>query len=117
MKINFKQSLVYYDGELVFLAADDNDNEYICLLVEDSATKTTYLVIQLSPDELNNYLNRKITLLDVIQNRQYKIWYLTENIEDYSFLNVTLIPQTGSIPENMLPLEGCFLPYEYKTVS
>jgi hypothetical protein len=132
MNIHYKSTIIYYDGIQLFDATDDNNFYYLCMLNEETQTDATYTTIKLHAYEYFNFIDGVFDLLDTINNRSIKEWYLIKILGSLSpsegtnlmkELNpevdeplktndpectLTLIPQFRHIPESMLPSKGFF---------
>ena len=115
MNIHYKSTIIFNDGIQLFDAFDDidhNDFYYLCMLIEDTQTNATYITVKLYPYEHFYFTDGIFDLLDTIQNRSIKQYYLIKvpnALSPQEKYPMTLIPQSGiTIPDNMLPLKGFY---------
>lgn len=101
MKLIPERILIFYDIAQLFIGTDFNDEKlFLALLYSDLYI---YLVVEVSPERLRQYLNREIDLRSVYINHETnKSLYTTGN--DFELIKL----EDSELKEEMLPSEGFY---------
>ena len=102
MKIFHKESLEFYECELLFEAEDETGRKYIAVHDADFDTGCEYIVVPVLKNTLTEFKSGLTDLRSLMQSCQENVWYKS-SIEVQS-KDIDLIPQGSSI------LEGDVLP-------
>jgi hypothetical protein len=108
-KIKHRETLVYYDGPQLFLARDQVNAQYLCLLVDDSNEFSKFLCVLISSARLDDFYRKEIDLRKIYENPENGEWFyaeITENIQrDYQLVPVSF----DNLPKEWLPESGFIL--------
>ncbi len=75
MNVTYQESILYYDCELLFEAADASGRRYIAVHTGDYATGCEYIMAPASPDRLAAFRNGKIDLRRLLLDSPTQVWY------------------------------------------
>jgi len=105
-KIKHKESLIYYDGPQLFLARDQVNAQYLCLLVEDTNEFNKFLCVPISFERLENFYREQIDLRKIYEEPESgELFYaeITETVQGaYQLVPVSF----DSLPKEWLPEPG-----------
>ncbi|MEO6133735.1 MAG: DUF6575 domain-containing protein [Ginsengibacter sp.] len=105
-KLNISQILVYYDMPELFIATDEVDTNYICLLLEVDENSPSYLSTAISANRLSKFIKGQIELRQVLIEPEINDWY------SFNIDNENIIAERTDIqnfPEIFLPEQGFYL--------
>jgi len=104
--IRHQETLVYYDVPQLFVARDQVNAQYLCLLVESTDDYDRYVCVPISPERLKDFYLGDIDLRTIYEKPESdEIFYA--DIVDESQEAIQLIPlDIKQIPENWLPDQG-----------
>lgn len=102
--IHHTDTLFEYDGPQLFEARDDEDGQYLALLVESEDGPDRYLVVPVAPERLRQFRAGALELKPLIAEEGKSQWYLATT----THLNAPLVlePQKTPLDERFLPDEG-----------
>lgn len=108
MLINLEilQILEFFDLPELFVAKDNVNTKYLCLLVDTNENKPNYIVTPISTERLTFYLHGKLDLREVFQNSELRQWYIIKDVTSKCFEASFL--EISEIPEEYLPDEGLY---------
>ena len=104
MKVAFKESILYYDCELLFEAEDETGRRYIAVHDDDCQTGCEYVVAPATGENLTAFKAGQIGLRDLLLASPGGEWYTTEpggNAEE-----IPLSRQPGLITDRTDLLDG-----------
>jgi len=104
--IRHAETLLYYDGPQLFLARDQVNAQYLCLLVEDTNEFNKFLCVPISFERLDNFYREQIDLRKIYEEPESnELFYaeIKENVQgDYQ-----LVPMSfDRLPKEWLPEPG-----------
>jgi len=105
------ETLIYYDGPQLFLAQDQFDTHYLCLLVQNNELFDKFLCVPISLARLYNFYQKEIDLRKVYVSPESDELYLTE-ISDFSTDTFELTPISSQVTESWLPDAGFYFEKE-----
>ena len=94
--------LEYLDQPQLFVARDDFDTMYLCLLYDDKK----YTAIRISSSRLKKFENKEIDLLSLYTSPENANEYFDVNTSSDGSLTYTPIKE---VPKERLPLSGYYL--------
>ena len=104
--IRHTETLIYYDGPQLFLARDQVNAQYLCMLVEDSNEFNKFLCVPISSKRLEKFYWKEIDLRKIYEDPESgELFYaeIAENIQgDYQLVPVSF----DSLPKEWLPEPG-----------
>ena len=102
--IRHTTTLFEYDGPQLFVARDDDDGQYLALLVDSKEEQDRYLVVQVDPELLSQFRSGALELRPLIAEASKEQWYLaaTTNLDE----PLAIERQRTPIEERFLPDEG-----------
>ena len=108
MNIVHKESLEYYDCELLFEAEDDTGRKYLAIHDDDYETGCRYVVVPVNKNSLTRFKAGLIDLRTIMMSHDEQLWYRTDiNIDSTT---ITLTEQTSAISESdVLPEVDYFI--------
>ncbi len=65
-KLNISQILVYYDMPELFIATDEVDTNFICLLLEVTENSPSYLSTAISANRLSSFVKGQLELRQIL---------------------------------------------------
>lgn len=70
IRLKYVQTYVFYDKPQLFIAEDESNSKYLCLLYseDNSELDLKYLAIRISEKQLDLFKNQGIDLLSIYQN-------------------------------------------------
>ena len=112
MNITHQESLLYYDCELLFEAADRSGQRYIAAHDDDCRTACSYVVAPATKKNLAAFKAGKIDLRSLLLSAPKGVWYVaTMNVGDDS---IALTRQNVPIAEYAeLPESGYYIMRDY----
>ena len=75
MNVTFKESIIYYDCELLFVAVDETGQRYIAVHEEERPSECDYTVVPVSQTDLADFNARKIGLKRLLLNAPEGQWF------------------------------------------
>jgi hypothetical protein len=113
MKIlNHSENLVWYDGLQVFVAHDQFDTKFVCVLVEQKEQADTYLCAPISALRPRDLVEGKLDFRLVFENPEIEdLLRIQVNGENFYDMLAVQVPRT-QVPLGWLPDHDCFLKLE-----
>lgn len=109
--ITHKEILVYYDEPQLFLAQDDANNQFLCLLVDSDEKAAKYISIQISSERLKELYSGSLDLRKIFENPEEQQRFYIEIKSNNQALQ--LIPLSlNQFPEEWLPESGFYFETE-----
>lgn len=105
-KLNISQILVYYDMPELFIATDEVDTNFICLLLEVTENSPNYLSTAISANRLSSFIKGQLELRQILIEPEINDWY-SFNIDNESIIAERTDIQ--NFPEIYLPKPGFYL--------
>ncbi len=100
--------LIYYDLPQLFIAKDQVDSRYICLLVESDSEYVQYISIPVSKEKLNRLILGQLDLRTAFEASENGVWYFVTSDENEDF--VTKAVNFNVVDEKYLPDPGFYFP-------
>lgn len=107
--IRYKETLLYYDGPLVFLGEDRVGTFFICQSIDVSDNATSYLCVPVSRNRVHMLNKATIDLRTIFVEPEVEEYYLCNLSELYEFTNILTSIDKERITEEWLPEEGLYL--------
>ena len=106
--IEYKSTLMYYDGPELIEANDRIGGQYIGVALDSSKTIFNFLVVGVNPKLLHQLRRGELDLRTVVVESASDGWYLceTDNLDEPIPIQDQGI---ASIPDELLPNENCFI--------
>jgi hypothetical protein len=105
-KLNIDRILVFNDFPELFLAQDNSELDYLCLLTRYDLDEYHYHCVAISKKRLYQYLNGKIDLREIFMNPELHEWWLSTDTSATQF-EITFYSNDG-LAEAFLPEADCF---------
>ncbi|MBM3334887.1 hypothetical protein FJY63_09520 [Candidatus Sumerlaeota bacterium] len=105
--ITLKESLVYYDGVQLFVAADQIDTRYLCVLIDRGTEADTFVCIPISAGRLDDFCAGEIELREICEKRETPEVYLAGIGDAFAEAELEEVPD-GKLQEEWLPAPGFF---------
>ena len=102
--IRHTRTLFEYDGPQLFEANDDDGGLYLALMIEQAEGRHRHLVVQVTPDRLEELKAGTLDLKELIAASGNERWYVVRSSDLTSPL--VLEPMPGPIPPEHFPKEG-----------
>lgn len=103
--------LIYYDGPLLSHYQSLSGEDYLFYWVDTDDTFNRWLIINISIVKLQDYLNRKISLLNLITELDAGLVYKVDIDNDIQYHNFELL-YIHELPESYLPNKNSFYSFE-----
>ena len=96
--IEFKEVLDYYDGPLIFMGVDKDENGYLGSMVDRTPTHDIYVVTEVTPLQLAQFCTGELELHEPFLEGD---WFLTVEEGEQTFLQLQLEPiaETEYLPK------------------
>ncbi len=108
MNIIHKESLEYYECELLFEGEDETGRKYIALHDQDLETGCQYIVVPVSKNELTKFKAGRSDLRALMLSSGEDSWYRADILTDST--EITLVQQTSPITDgSILPDQGYYI--------
>ena len=108
MKIIHKESLEYYECELLFEAEDETGRKYIALHDDDFDSGCQYVVVPVDKSYLTNFKAGRIDLQNLILSYGEDVWYRAEIGTNST--EISLVQQTSAMSDAaVLPEPGYYI--------
>lgn len=104
--LTISQILVYYDMPELFIATDDVDTNFICLLLDFNNNIPSYISTAISSKRLSSFIKGQIELREILLKPETGEWYSL--IVDNEKI-VASRSDFEQIPEELLPENGFYL--------
>lgn len=96
--------LVYYDHPQVFIAKDNVETNFLCLLIEEGEDGLKYISTSISSFRLKQFLRGLIDLRQILEEPEIMEWYvLQEKATSYFEAEIW---KESKLPEDYLPSSG-----------
>ncbi len=105
-QFKISQILVYYDLPELFIANDEVNTSFICLLTDFTNNIPFYYSTAISKDRLSQFIQGKIELYHILSEPEINEWYYFHLEKDNLTANKVEI---DSFPINLLPERGFFV--------
>ena len=106
--IQHRETLVYYDGPELFLASDQADRYYLCLLVECTDAYERFLCAPISSRRLADFYAGNLDLRTIYETPERGgLFYADVNSQTDQAIPLSPI-RSQEIPESWLPEAGYF---------
>lgn len=102
-KLHISQVLIYYDLPELFVAKDEVETNYICLLLNVEGTEINYISTAISTFRLSEFINGNIDLRTIFTQSETKQYYYFDNIDEFI---IATIWEKEILPEEFLPESG-----------
>ena len=106
-KLRIDRILVYNDFPELFLAQDNSDLDYLCLLTNLNNDFYSYHCVSISKGRLYEFLNGKVDLREIFINPELPEWWEANDTSEQNF-EITFFNNSG-LEDKFLPEEGCYL--------
>jgi hypothetical protein len=104
--------LIYYDGPLLSHYQSLSGEDYLFYWVDTDDTYNRWLIINISIVKLQDYLNRKISLYQLITELDAGLIYKVDIDKDIQFNNFELL-YIYELPETYLPTKNSLYSFEH----
>lgn len=104
--LNISQILVYYDMPELFIATDEVDTNFICLLLDLNDNIPSYIATAISPGKLSGFIKGQIELREILLQPETGEWY-TFIVDNKKI--IASRAEFNEIPDELLPDNGFFL--------
>ncbi len=104
--LNISQILVYYDMPELFIATDEVDTNFICLLSDLNNNIPNYIATAISSSKLSLFIKGRIELREILLQPETGEWYIF--IVDNEKI-VANRADFNEIPDELLPDNGFYL--------
>lgn len=109
-KLHIDRVLVFHDFPELFLAHDNAELDYLCLLTNLEANLYNYHCVAISKKRLYRFLNGKIDLRDIFTHPELPEWWQATDTSNSEF-EISLY-SNGGLREEFLPEIDCFFSEE-----
>lgn len=107
-KLEYVETLLYYDLPNIFVGKDILGISYICLLVEIGELEDKFLCVPISPLRLQDYKKGNVDLRFVFERPESDEYYLAE-VSGFSISDFEITPiENNEFPQSWLPDDGFF---------
>lgn len=86
LSLTVDKILVYYDLPQLFIAKDQIDSRYICLLVDSETEFARYISIPVSKHKLNELILGNIDLRTAFESSETGVWYFITSDDNEEFI-------------------------------
>lgn len=108
-------NLIYYDGLLLSHFQSENNENYLFLWVDADDIFNRWLVVNVTVENLQAYLNNMLTLYSMITQPNNNLIYKVDIDADLNYHNVLMLfPE--QIPESYLPYKNAKYTFEFVSV-
>jgi hypothetical protein len=104
--LNISQILVYYDMPELFIATDEVDTNFICLLLDLNDNIPSYISTAISSSKLSSFIKGQIELREILLQPETGEWY-TFIVDNEKI--VASRAEFNEIPDELLPDKGFYL--------
>lgn len=109
-KLSIERIIVFNDFPELFLAKDNSDLDYLCLLTNISKDIYNYSCVSISKVRLYNFLNGKIDLREIFVNPELSEWWETSDASEKE-IEISFFTNYG-LKEEFLPEANFYLTEE-----
>jgi len=106
LRLKFVENCVFYDKPQLFIAEDESNSKYLCLLYSEDKLCLKYLTIRISEERLYLFKNQGIDLLSIYQNPEDSCYFDVEIKEMNNIIGKPL--SENQIQPFMLPDAGFY---------
>lgn len=106
--LRHRQTLVYFDGPQLIVAADPVGTKYLCLLVETTDDQDTFFCVPISDARLAEFQHGTLDLLEIYVSPEVDERYAGGIEFSTDELSLTVVP-VEDVPEHWYPQEGFLL--------
>ena len=99
--------LIFFDGPLLSHYISQRGENYLFYWVDVDDIANRWLIIRTDIFTIQEYLDKKITLYDVITNPNDGFVYLIDIDDDTNFSNCQIV-QISQLPDDYIPAEDSF---------
>ena len=103
--------LIYYDGPLLSHFVSKAGDDYLFYWVDVDEEFNRWMFFRTNTTIIQSYLDKKISLRDIILGLNERFVYIVEVDDDSNFLN-TRIVSLSSLPEEYLPTQHSYYSFE-----
>ena len=108
MNIVHKESLEFYECELLFEAEDETGRKYIAVHDDELDTGCRYVVVPVNKDYLTDFKAGSTDLRNLMLSCEERVWYTADITVTSS--GISLIPQSSTMTEgDVLPERGHYI--------
>ncbi len=107
--------LVYYHGPLLSHYVNEYGDNYLFYWVDSDDEYNRWLVIRKNINDIRNYLDKTISLFQLLQNSSDEFFYIVDIDEELNYHKTQLIPNYEQIPQKYLPKPESFYTFEPKS--
>lgn len=103
--------LIYFDGPLLSHYVSPQGDNYLFYWVDSDEKCNRWLVIKVSLSYIQDYINKKVTLLDIIRNRSDKSVFVID-IDNELKVEKLLFTGIGDLPADYFPKDNSYYEFE-----
>jgi len=105
--------LIEYAGPVLSLYRDGDENMFLRFWSSHDDELNRWLIVPVTIDQLNAYLDRKISLREVLLHPEGDAVMILDTDEEQVPTKLTLL-QASEIPSNYLPREDSYYSFQHK---
>ena len=81
-RLTISQILVYYDFPEIFIATNQVETTFLCLLVSTEQERTAYISTPISKRRLSDFIKGTIDLRDIFEKPEVEQWYFFDEVDE-----------------------------------
>lgn len=108
LSIRNRETLVYHDGPVLFIGADEVDTLYLCAIVERTSQFDKYLCAPVSKKRLARLRRGLLPVRSVFDEPEQDRFAVIEVANEEIFESPTTVLQSSAIPEDWFPAPDFF---------
>ena len=102
-RLTISQILVYYDFPEIFIATNQVETTFLCLLVSTEQERTAYISTPISKRRLSDFIKGTIDLRDIFEKPEVEQWYFFDEVDE---VIVAKLWEGENLPQEYLPETG-----------
>ena len=106
--------LIFFEGPLLSHYVSDKGDDYLFYWVDRDEADNRWLVLRVSLANLQKYIAKELTLLQLIESPNDGYLYTVDVDNDVNYHNVKLV-QPSALPEDYLPEADSY--YEFEPIA
>ena len=106
--------LIFFEGPFLSHYVSDKGDDYLFYWVDKDEMDNRWLVLRVSLANLQKYIAKELTLLQLIENPNDGYLYTVDVDNDVNYHNVKLV-QPSALPEDYLPEPDSY--YEFEPIA